>query len=171
MCGEPARLIGDTLPPIEVRTWVDRPLRGVNRTSRRLALSSTGLGYLVSRLRSQGEQPPLRLPDASGEGQAGPRAPAGEGSRTARLSSGLVITACYRTGEAGRDPVRLMSASTTSAAGTSRGDRSLVLQAELSPARAVAHSSRAPNRADVVGGPSAVLTVPDRQVRSSSPHS
>lgn len=41
---------------VEVRTWVDRPLRGVNRTPRQLALSSTGLGYLVSRLRSQGEQ-------------------------------------------------------------------------------------------------------------------
>ncbi|MGQ0568842.1 MAG: hypothetical protein ACT4P5_04810 [Armatimonadota bacterium] len=43
-------------PYIEARTWVDRALRGVNRTPRQLALSPTGLGYLVSRLRSQGEQ-------------------------------------------------------------------------------------------------------------------
>lgn len=43
-------------PYIQARTWVDRPLRGVNRTPRQLALSPTGLGYLVSRLRSQGEQ-------------------------------------------------------------------------------------------------------------------
>lgn len=44
------------LPYFEARTWVDRPLRGINRTPRQLALSPTGLGYLVSRLRSRGEQ-------------------------------------------------------------------------------------------------------------------
>lgn len=44
------------LPYLEARAWVDRPLRGVNRTPRQLVLSPTGLGYLVSRLRSRGEQ-------------------------------------------------------------------------------------------------------------------
>jgi len=44
------------LPYLEACAWVDRPLRGVNRTPRQLVLSPTGLGYLVSRLRSRGEQ-------------------------------------------------------------------------------------------------------------------
>lgn len=44
------------LPYLEARAWVDRPLRGVNRTPRQLVLSPTGLGYLVSRLGTRGEQ-------------------------------------------------------------------------------------------------------------------
>lgn len=43
-------------PYVEARGWVERPLRGINRSPRRLVLSPTGLGYLVSHLRSRGEQ-------------------------------------------------------------------------------------------------------------------
>ncbi|HEV8340619.1 MAG TPA: hypothetical protein VGR25_13340 [bacterium] len=43
-------------PYLETRVWMHRALRGVNRTPRELALSPSGLGYLVSRLRSQDEQ-------------------------------------------------------------------------------------------------------------------